>query len=102
MDIPKGDYGYTITFTCKDAKKELVDLTGRTIKFQIWEPGESETILKEITCSIVGLGTCTCVVPENSFNTVKVLNGKLVTTRSGLRRSTLPFTINVLENVIAT
>ena len=40
VSIPRGDYGYNLVFHCKDNLGQIVDLTGYTVHFRVWQYGE--------------------------------------------------------------
>ena len=45
IQIPLGDYGYDLIFTCYTAAGELVDITGYDVHFKVWRYDTPGTLL---------------------------------------------------------
>ena len=100
LTIPKGDYGYYLNFTVQDSDGDAYDLTGYTIKFKVWKPNFSGTLLVDGTCDIVvaASGTCKYLVVSGNFAVVDIYKFELELTKSGVVESTISKDLKVTES----
>ena len=78
IQVTQNDKGYKLNFTVKDADGEVVNLTDKTISFQV---AEKVTFTEKFAgaCEIVdaALGTCFYLVVATDFDTVNNYYGSL-------------------------
>ena len=78
IQVTQNDKGYKLNFTVKDADGEVVNLTDKTISFQV---AEKVTFTEKFAgaCEIVdaALGTCSYLVATGNFDTVNNYYGSL-------------------------
>jgi len=53
IEIPLGDYGWDLIFTCRTAKQVIVDITGYTPHFKVWRYNTPGTLLLNGTGTLV-------------------------------------------------
>lgn len=103
LTIPRGDKGFRLSFTVKDADGDAYTLTGYTINMKVWRKGNSGTVLLTATCTIdeAASGTCyydtqaadfTTTCPEGDY----VIELEL--TKTGYIESTRIYTLRVEES----
>jgi hypothetical protein len=99
LTVPKGDYGYDINFTVKDADAVAYNLTGYTITLKVWSKGVAGLLLSG-ACTIVvaASGTCKYSVAAGNFSVAGTYDAELELTKSGIVESTVAFTIAVGES----
>lgn len=100
LPIKQGDYGYFINATIKDANNVVYDLTGYTIYFKVWRPGNKNHVIVSGTCEIVDAlsGTCRYLVTQNDFTTSGRYRGEFQLTKAGVVESTQTFDVVVSES----
>lgn len=101
ITIPKGDTGYNLAFTIKDADGDAYVLTDYTVTLKVWVPGAPDTlILADGTCVIddENAGTCHYALKSGDFDTVARYTAELELTQSGIIESTESFRITVVES----
>ena len=100
IQITQNDKGYKLNFTVKDADGEVVNLTDKTISFQV---AEKVTFTEKFAgaCVIVGaaLGTCSYLVATGNFDTVNNYYGTLQLTEDGDIQTTRRFCIEVIAEL---
>ena len=100
IQITQNDKGYKLNFTVKDADGEVVNLTDKTISFQV---AEKVTFTEKFAgaCEIVGaaLGTCSYTVAATDFDTVNNYYGTLQMTDSADIQTTRRIEIEVVKEL---
>ena len=100
IQVTQNDKGYKLNFTVKDADGEVVNLTDKTISFQV---AEKVTFTKKFAgaCVIVGaaLGTCSYTVVATDFDTVNNYYGTLQMTDSADIQTTRRIEIEVIAEL---
>ena len=100
IQVTQNDKGYKLNFTVKDADGKVVNLTDKTISFQV---AEKVTFTEKFAgaCEIVGaaLGTCYYLVAAESFDTVNNYYGSLQMTDGGVVESTRRFSVEVVAEL---
>ena len=100
IQVTQNDKGYKLNFTVKDADGEVVDLTGKTLVFQV---AEKVTFTEKFAgaCVIVSgtAGTCSYLVATGNFDTVNNYYGSLQMTDSDDIQSTRRFEIEVVKEL---
>ena len=100
IQVTQNDKGYKLNFTVKDADGEVVNLTDKTISFQV---AEKVTFTEKFAgaCVIVdaALGTCSYLVAIGNFDTVNNYYGTLQITESADIQSTRRFEIEVVKEL---
>ena len=100
IQVTQNDKGYKLNFTVKDADGEVVDLTGKTISFQV---AEKVTFTEKFAgaCVVVdaALGTCSYLVASTDFDTVNNYYGSLQMTKDGDIQTTRRFEIEVVKEL---
>lgn len=99
--VPRGDKGFQIPFTAKNGDtKKVIILTGYTVYFKVWKPGQSDILLINGLCTPDDeeLGTCHYTVKEGDFDKLGRYYGELELTNGGAIESTQPFMITVVES----
>lgn len=99
MIVARGDYGYNLTFTVKDASGTVYNLAGYTITLKVWKPGVPGLIVSG-ACAIVlaSAGTCSYTVARGDFDEIGVYHAELELTASGVVESTNDFELQVEES----
>lgn len=100
ITVPKGDYGYDLTFTVNDSSGTAYPLSGYTITLKVWNFGVSGTLLISSACTpvVAASGTCKYTVKNEDFDTVGVFDAELELTQTGKVESVQPFNITVAES----
>lgn len=100
MYIPKGDKGFPLSFTIKDAIGGIYDFTGYTIKLKVWKQAQPGTLLVNGGCDIddEDAGTCHYDVAEGDFDSVGKFKAELELTAAGVIESSQVFDIEVTES----
>lgn len=73
--IVKGSFGYNLNFTLKDSAGSARNLSGYSVKLQVWEPLVPATLLVDTACTWTDAtaGTCYYTIPlATTFATVGV------------------------------
>ena len=100
IQVTQNDKGYKLNFTVKDADGEVVNLTDKTISFQV---AEKVTFTEKFAgaCVIVSgvAGTCYYKVVEGNFDTVNNYYGSLQMTKDGDIQTTRRFEIEVVKEL---
>ena len=100
IQVTQNDKGYKLNFTVKDADGEVVNLTGKTISFQV---AEEVTFTEKFAgaCEIVGaaLGTCYYLVAAENFDTVNNYYGTLQMTKDSDIQTTRRIEIKVIAEL---
>jgi len=98
--IPKGDKGYNIHFTVRDANGDAFAITAYTVTLKVWKPEYPETLLLSGVCVIEdgAAGTCRYAVAATNFDTVGKYKAELEFTASGVIQSTRSFDLEVIES----
>lgn len=83
--IPKGDYGWSLIFTCRTFASVLVNLTGYTIHFKVWSFNTPGTLLLNGTGAIVDAanGIASYTLQSGDFNTAGEFECELECTKVG-------------------
>jgi hypothetical protein len=100
LTIPKGDYGYAITFTIQDSTGTVVDLTAYTgATFKAWRQGSPTAIVSTACASLTSSGTCTyTIAAATDFPAIGVYNAEIELAAAGVVASTEMFTVEVTES----
>jgi len=100
LTIPKGDKGFYINFTVKNADGTAFDLTGYTITLKVWASSVPGTLVVSGACSIVvaAAGTCRYLVTATDFTTINNYFLELELTQAGVIESTRKYTLEVTES----
>ena len=74
ITIIKGSFGYNLSFTLKDSAGNARNMTGYSVKFQVWEPLVPGTLLLDVACSWtdITVGTLYYTVASANFDTIGV------------------------------
>ena len=98
--IPKGDKGYNIHFTVRDADGNVFVITAYTVTLKVWKPEYPETLLLSGACVIESgvAGTCRYAVASGNFDTVGKYKAELEFTATGVIESTCSFDLEVVES----
>lgn len=98
--IAEGDVGFDILFTITDSDGAAYLLTGYTIKFKVWVPGTTGTLIVDGTCDIVvaASGTCKYTLAANDFDDPAAYYAELQLTKTGVQESTEVFEVVVMES----
>lgn len=99
MQIPRGDFGYNLTFTIQNSAGSAYNLTDYTINLKMWREGQPELLLNG-SCTIIEAaeGTCYYEVQEGDFSRGGVYLAELELTKSGVREGSVNFEITVEES----
>ena len=106
MNIFRGDFGYAVEFTCKDADGVVYDLTGKTATWVVWREGlQGRIVNATCTYTTATLGICTYTLVAANFPDVGAFKGAVeVTSGTTLKRTfgdpdnaNEGFTVNILE-----
>ena len=100
IQVTQNDKGYKLNFTVKDADGEVVNLTDKTISFQV---AEKVTFTEKFAaaCEIVdaALGTCSYTVAATDFDTVNNYYGSLQMTKDSDIQTARRFEIEVVKEL---
>ena len=66
IQIPQGDFGYDIAFTCRDSQGSIINIAGYTIHFKVW------TYEVPITLLLDGIGGITDAPNGKAYYTLAV------------------------------
>jgi len=100
LTIPKGDYGYNLSFTIQDDDGNAYNLLGYTITIKVWPqhmPGEpivSDTCIIDVAAS----GTCHYPIKVGDFANAADYLIELELTKVGIIESTRNYTLTVEES----
>lgn len=74
ITITKGSYGYNLAFTLKDSTGTARNMTGYSVKLQVWEPLVPGTLLLDVACTwtLESAGTLYYTVLTTNFDTIGV------------------------------
>jgi hypothetical protein len=99
LTIPRGDKGYTLTFTVNDSAGSAFNLTGYTVTLKVWRSGRSDRVLVNSACTITDAanGTCTYTLAAGDVPVAEQLDFVLVLTKSGVEEKTETYTLDVTE-----
>lgn len=100
MNIPKGDYGYNLTFIVQELPGVPYPLVGYMVKLKVWVAGAPGTLLTNGDCLITSPteGICTYLVKNTDFTAVGIYQAELELSKAGAVESTQSFTIRVIES----
>jgi len=102
ITVPKGDYGYNLNFTLKDADGNARNMTGYTAKFKVWAPGVSGTLLIDSGCTWAdgtgATGICYYAVLNTNFTTEGRFLYEIEATKTGVVESAQNGWITVVES----
>lgn len=100
LTVPKGDYGYNLTFTLKDANGNARNMTGYTAALKVWSPGVPGTLLVNSTCSWTdaSIGTCYYTVQDEDFDILLRYLYEIEATKSGVIESAQNGWLTVVES----
>lgn len=100
VTVPRGDKGFNLSFTVKDASSSAYSLSGYTVKLKAWTPGSTSSLAVNASCSVdsSAAGTCHYVVQSGDFDSVIRYHAELELTKASVAESTQPFTITVTES----
>ena len=98
--IPKGDYGFNLSFAITDANGDAFDLTGYTVALQLWRPATPGTLALDEDCTIdvAADGTCHYTVQVEDFDTAETYAGRLLCTASGKEERVKPLRVVITES----
>ena len=100
IQITQNDKGYKLNFTVKDADGKVVNLTDKTLVFQV---AEKVTFIEKLTgaCVVVdaALGTCSYLVASTDFDTVNNYYGSLQMTKDSDIQTARRFEIEVVKEL---
>jgi len=98
--IPQYDYGYQeqITLFTDSTHAEIKDLEDTTVSLKMWGDDPTTPVFTE-TCVIDNVSK-TIFVPVTAEMTAKVgfFNAELELTKSGMKMSSVPFEISIVES----
>jgi len=97
LEIPQGDYGYTLTFNVKTSAGVAFDLTDYTVTLHCF-PKTARSITRlseECTITDAANGVCTYTIASGDFNISEVLDVELELTKVGVVESTQMYTFEV-------
>ena len=100
IEIPKGDKGYNVNFTVKDAGGNAYDLAGYTVTLKVWKPGSPASPVVSGVCAVddAAAGKCHYTVQEGDFDEVGQYYAELEMTQAGIVESTRTYTLSVVES----
>jgi len=100
IKIPQNDYGWDLIFTCRDFTGAVVNITGFTIHFKVWEFNKPGVLLVNGVGAAVdavnGIAKYTLAVGD--FPTVGEFQGELEATKLGEVSSYQSFIVEVTES----
>jgi len=100
LTVYRGDYGYNLSWTLKNADGTAFTLTGYTVKFKVWPLGKPSQLLVNGTCDPVNenAGTLTYTVAQNDFLETGQFLAEFEATKTGYIESFNSFTLIVKES----
>jgi len=100
IKIPKGDFGFNITFTVQNANGGIFVLTDYTIKFNVWTAGSPGSLLLAgtVVIDVAASGTCHYPVVTTNFDTAGNFKWELEMTKTGVNESTVSGDLIVYES----
>ena len=100
--VKRGGYGYNLRFTVtvKDDAGAIINLTGYTVRFHVWDQYTPGVVLWTLVGTIVvaANGTVDMAVTAADFITVGVYLGELELTKAGKVEPGESFVVVVKEN----
>ena len=102
MTVPRGDYGQPYPFTVNNPDGTPFDITSYTINFKMWKGGIPEVLVTSGVCSVIAdpdNNKCQFTPGINDF-VIKTgnYNGELEFIDTGVKISTISFTVEVTES----
>ena len=99
LTIPKGDYGYYLSFIVKDSAGAAYDLTGYTITLKVWRQNVPGLLMSgDCTIILAANGICHYMIVAGAFSQAGTYQAELELTKSGVVESTRNFVLEVGES----
>jgi hypothetical protein len=100
--VPKGDYGYSLTFYVKndDAGETVFDLTDYTVTLKLWPAGRAGAPYLSGVCVIEDAvaGKCYYTIKSGDLDKVGIFSLELQMTKMGKKESTRSYQLQVTES----
>jgi len=101
LTIPRGDKGFDLVFSVKNAAGSIYDLTTYdAVTLKVWKPGVSGTLIVNAACNVsnASLGTCIHTVGADNFDTLAKYKMELQLTKDGVIESTENYDLKIEES----
>ena len=86
--VKEGDYGYTLTFSIKEADGTAKNLTDYDVVFKVWRADGSMVVIKTCTVENPTEGIVSFIVAEGDW-VAGVYNFEFECTKTGIKESTV-------------